>query len=72
MEVHVGSKEERENEQGIAHFLEHAVFLGTQKYPDSEKMRLLLATWGYGIFFWIFSYFFIKYSLNLISLLKYR
>jgi secreted Zn-dependent insulinase-like peptidase len=46
LEVHVGSKEETEEEQGIAHFLEHAVFLGTEKFPTADNMRTILASWG--------------------------
>jgi predicted Zn-dependent peptidase len=31
MEVHVGSVDEEEDEQGIAHMIEHVTFLGSKK-----------------------------------------
>lgn len=31
MEVHVGSIDEEEDEQGIAHMIEHVAFLGSKK-----------------------------------------
>jgi len=46
LEVHAGSKDELDDEQGIAHFVEHAVFLGTKKYPTADTIRTVLAQWG--------------------------
>eukprot|EP01119_Soliformovum_irregulare_P010046 TRINITY_DN2436_c0_g4_i1.p1 TRINITY_DN2436_c0_g4~~TRINITY_DN2436_c0_g4_i1.p1 ORF type:complete len:1034 (-),score=180.46 TRINITY_DN2436_c0_g4_i1:108-3209(-) len=46
LEVHTGSVDEEDHQQGLAHYLEHAVFLGTTKYPTAEKMRAVLAGWG--------------------------
>eukprot|EP01087_Luapelamoeba_hula_P020305 TRINITY_DN6910_c0_g1_i1.p1 TRINITY_DN6910_c0_g1~~TRINITY_DN6910_c0_g1_i1.p1 ORF type:complete len:1277 (-),score=249.90 TRINITY_DN6910_c0_g1_i1:27-3806(-) len=46
LQVCVGSLAEEEHEQGLAHYLEHAVFLGTEKYPNAEIMRNLFASWG--------------------------
>jgi predicted Zn-dependent peptidase len=34
----VGSRHENDDEQGLAHFVEHAVFKGTKKYADSFKI----------------------------------
>ena len=39
LEVHSGSVDEDEDEQGIAHFLEHMLFLGTEKFPTPDAMR---------------------------------
>ncbi len=36
MVVGVGSLSDPEDRQGLAHFLEHMLFLGTEKYPDVE------------------------------------
>ncbi|ELR23661.1 peptidase M16 inactive domain containing protein [Acanthamoeba castellanii str. Neff] len=46
LRVHVGSLAEEEDQQGIAHYVEHLVFMGTDAYPDAETMRKLFATWG--------------------------
>ncbi|WP_409419313.1 insulinase family protein [Marinomonas sp. RS-M-Aa-14] len=32
--VNVGSFQDPDNQQGLAHFLEHMLFLGTEKYPE--------------------------------------
>ncbi len=39
--VAVGSREEREEERGLAHFLEHMAFRGTKAYPRGELMPAL-------------------------------
>ncbi|MFC1534481.1 insulinase family protein, partial [Thermodesulfobacteriota bacterium] len=36
LEVQVGSLMDPNNRQGLAHFLEHMLFLGTEKYPAVE------------------------------------
>eukprot|EP01117_Protostelium_nocturnum_P009758 TRINITY_DN3488_c0_g1_i1.p1 TRINITY_DN3488_c0_g1~~TRINITY_DN3488_c0_g1_i1.p1 ORF type:complete len:1116 (-),score=325.34 TRINITY_DN3488_c0_g1_i1:187-3534(-) len=46
VEIKAGSINEEENEQGLAHFLEHVVFLGTEKFKDAEEIRRRLADWG--------------------------
>ena len=46
LRVNVGSVDEEEDEQGLAHFLEHVVFLGTEKFHDAQTLRELLAQWG--------------------------
>ena len=44
LDVAVGSLEDPENQQGVAHFLEHLLFLGTEKYPDVEEYNQYIAT----------------------------
>jgi predicted Zn-dependent peptidase len=44
--VQVGSVAEREEQQGIAHVLEHVVFLATERFRDFQELRSLLASWG--------------------------
>lgn len=43
VDVNVGSYEEPENHLGMAHFLEHVLFLGTKKYPKVGDYRSYLA-----------------------------
>jgi zinc protease len=45
--VKVGSIYEKEEEKGIAHFIEHLVFRGTQHFTDGEAIRYLesLGSW---------------------------
>ncbi len=42
----IGSREERLNKNGLAHFFEHMVFKGTHKYSALELVRCLEATGG--------------------------
>ena len=42
MDVGVGSLEDPLEHQGLAHFLEHMLFLGTKKYPDVEEYNRYL------------------------------
>jgi predicted Zn-dependent peptidase len=44
--INTGSVCETDEEQGIAHVLEHAVFLGTARFPDSDSVRAELARYG--------------------------
>ena len=37
LDVDVGSAAEDKNFQGLAHFLEHMLFMGTEKYPDEKE-----------------------------------
>ena len=37
MSVEVGSLQDPNERQGLAHFLEHMLFLGTKKYPDVDE-----------------------------------
>lgn len=41
--VNVGSMDNPRDQMGIAHFLEHMLFLGTEKYPDSADYKDYLA-----------------------------
>lgn len=41
MRIGAGSLDERDEEQGLAHFLEHMAFRGSAKLPDGEVVRLL-------------------------------
>ena len=48
LEVGVGSLSDPREYQGLAHFLEHMLFLGTEKYPDVDSyMRFLESRGGY-------------------------
>ncbi|RYZ14396.1 MAG: insulinase family protein, partial [Alphaproteobacteria bacterium] len=40
MMIDAGSMQERAGEEGVAHFLEHLAFRGTEKYPDGELNRV--------------------------------
>ena len=44
--VEVGSLDNPEERQGLAHFLEHMLFLGTEKYPDVDEYSSYLKTNG--------------------------
>lgn len=44
--VGVGSYSDPANRQGLAHFLEHMLFLGTEKYPDEGEYGNYLKTNG--------------------------
>ena len=39
MDVYVGSASNPEDRQGLAHFLEHMLFLGTKKYPKAGEYQ---------------------------------
>ncbi|PFH37263.1 hypothetical protein BESB_037210 [Besnoitia besnoiti] len=44
--VQAGSVHEEEQEQGLAHLLEHCVFQGTQKFPSAARVRRELGALG--------------------------
>jgi len=46
MNVLAGSLSDPEEYQGLAHFLEHMLFLGTEKYPDVEEYSAYLQSNG--------------------------
>ena len=46
MDVAVGSFSDPPEVQGLAHFCEHMLFLGTQKYPDEDAYSSFLSTHG--------------------------
>ena len=44
--VEVGSYEDPVDREGLSHFLEHMLFLGTEKYPDVDEYSTFLKTNG--------------------------
>lgn len=42
LEINVGSYDEPEDYLGLAHFLEHMLFLGTEKYPDAKEYHAMI------------------------------
>ena len=44
--VEVGSLDNPDERQGLAHFLEHMLFLGTEKYPDVDEYSSYLRNNG--------------------------
>ncbi|CAH0482814.1 unnamed protein product [Peronospora belbahrii] len=43
MDIHVGHQSDPEDLPGLAHFLEHMLFLGTIKYPDENSYKKFLS-----------------------------
>lgn len=60
MNVHVGQWNDPETIPGLAHFLEHMLFLGTEKYPDEKEYNSFLNAHGQHIY--IFSSSFSLFS----------
>jgi len=46
LDVYVGSGADTEQRQGLAHFLEHMLFLGTEKYPDAGEYQQFISAHG--------------------------
>lgn len=46
LDVHVGSRHDPIHRQGLAHFLEHMLFLGTQKYPLANSYQQFVSQHG--------------------------
>ncbi len=46
LDVYVGSGSDPENWQGLAHFLEHMLFLGTKKYPTAGEYQKFIKSNG--------------------------
>ncbi len=46
LDVHVGSRHDPEQRQGLAHFLEHMLFLGTEKYPNPDEYQKFVSQNG--------------------------
>lgn len=42
LDVHVGSSDDPIDREGLAHFLEHMLFLGTEKYPDAAEYQAFI------------------------------
>lgn len=48
MDVHVGNSSDPEDRGGLAHFLEHMLFLGTDRYPLPDEYQQFIAAHGGG------------------------
>lgn len=46
IDVYVGAGEDPEDIPGLAHFLEHMLFLGTKKYPDAGSFQSFISDHG--------------------------
>lgn len=46
LDVYVGSRQDPSEFQGLAHFLEHMLFLGTEKYPDAGAYQAFISSHG--------------------------
>ena len=46
MDVHVGSAADPQQLLGLAHFLEHMLFLGTKKYPEADAYQEFISSHG--------------------------
>ncbi|WP_428356362.1 insulinase family protein [Methyloprofundus sp.] len=46
LDVFVGSASDPDDLAGLAHFLEHMLFLGTEKYPDADEYQSFIAKHG--------------------------
>ena len=46
LDVNVGSRQDPEDYQGLAHFLEHMLFLGTRKYPEAGEYQAFISGHG--------------------------
>ncbi|MCZ6576909.1 MAG: insulinase family protein [Gammaproteobacteria bacterium] len=46
LDVFVGTSSDPEDRQGLAHFLEHMLFLGTKKYPKPGEYQEYISTHG--------------------------
>ena len=46
IDVHVGSRHEPDELPGLAHFLEHMLFLGTKSYPSADEYHEFIAAHG--------------------------
>ncbi len=44
--VNVGHFDDPKDRQGLAHFLEHMLFLGTHKYPDGSEYQQFISQYG--------------------------
>ncbi len=46
LDVHVGNASDPDDWPGLAHFLEHMLFLGTEKYPEARGFQEFIDTHG--------------------------
>ncbi len=46
LDVHIGHHQNPPQRQGLAHFLEHMLFLGTEKYPEPEAYQSFISGHG--------------------------
>ena len=46
MDVGVGYFQDPKDRPGLAHFLEHMLFLGTKKYPDADSYKDFISNHG--------------------------
>jgi insulysin len=46
LDVNVGSRQDPKDYQGLAHFLEHMLFLGTEKYPQAGAYQAFITANG--------------------------
>ena len=46
MDIHVGQFDDPPDKQGLTHFLEHMLFLGSDKHPDADEYSSYLASHG--------------------------
>jgi insulysin len=46
LNVNIGSLQDPKGINGLAHFCEHMLFLGTKKYPSEEHYKKFLAANG--------------------------
>ena len=46
LDVAVGSNANPEGREGLAHFLEHMLFLGTEKYPEAGDYQAFISSHG--------------------------
>ncbi|MGH1484604.1 MAG: insulinase family protein [Cellvibrionaceae bacterium] len=46
LDVNVGSYHDPKDREGLAHFLEHMLFLGTQKYPEADEYQSFISDNG--------------------------
>ena len=46
LDINIGSGSNPEDRAGLAHFLEHMLFLGTKKYPNAAEYKQFISTHG--------------------------
>ncbi len=46
LDINIGSRQDPIDYQGLAHFLEHMLFLGTEKYPDADEYQQFISSRG--------------------------